>query len=124
MNIEDALLTVQDFRSKLELWGVTNQALWVAAGVATILFFISLREVTCWYFRIYRVRDDIRSLQAQIDRLQTTLNETRDLLLSSPEACVPDELLQPEDLLKSATKLNKTEAEKTEPAGSKKKRPR
>lgn len=120
MNIEDVLLAVQNFRSTLELWGITNQVLLLAAGVASIIFAISLREVMCWYFRIYRLRDDIRSLQTQMEQLQTTLNETRSILLSSHEAYAPKELLKPEDLLKSALKLNKSEIEKKEPTTLKK----
>ncbi len=109
MNTDHALLMLQDFRSQLENWGVTPQTLIVTAGVATILLFFSLREVMNWYFRIYKVRAEIAALRAQLEVLQKTLTETRELLLKNTPAGMVEidtTAAQPTNLLKVALKLN------------------
>ncbi len=76
MNVEQALQWIQNFRSQLEAWGVTNGTLMLVAAVAGIVFFFSFREVACWYFRISRLRDEVQSLRMQIETLQQTLDKS------------------------------------------------
>lgn len=102
MNWDNALQMIQEFRSQLDIWGVTNSGLLVAGGIAALLFLFSLREVATWFFRIHQVRSEVRELRAQMMAMQQTLEETRDLLSQTAlenEAEVPkkkDIVLKPE----------------------------
>jgi hypothetical protein len=91
MNLVDMLQAVQDFRAQLGDWGVTSQGLWLIGTVAILLFVISLREVLSWYLRVQQVRDEVRSLRAQMTALQKTLDETRALMLENFDKIIEEE---------------------------------
>ena len=99
MNFEDILPAIQDFRSQLETWGVTTEGLWCAAVGAAVLFLISVREVSSWYFKVNRVRDEIRALRAQLVQLQSAVNEMRLIMTGGSPSTAP---LKPEELVKIA----------------------
>ena len=100
MSIDEILQMIQDLRSQLELLGVTKEGLWFAAGAASLLFMLSLREVLSWYFKVNRVRDEIMGLRAQIAELQNSVNATRELLTGG--AALSPLPLKPEELVKIA----------------------
>ena len=102
MNLDDILQLVQDFRSQLEVWGVTSEALMVVGGIAALFFILSLREVTTWFFRVNQVRDEVRELRSQLIDLQRVLEETRDAVITPEAPVVP---MKPEELLKAAEGL-------------------
>ena len=80
MNIDEILQTVQDLRSQLDTWGVTNEGLFFAGAIAVLLFVLSLREVLTWYMRVSQVRDEVRQLRAQMTLMQKTMLETQELI--------------------------------------------
>lgn len=80
MNIDEALIAVQDFRSKLELWGVSSLTLILAGTIASVVFFFSLREVFMWYFKIHALRSEIREVHQEVKELKETLKKTQDFL--------------------------------------------
>jgi hypothetical protein len=94
MNIEDVLQRLQDFRSQLSDWGITNGMLWTIAGVAAVLFLLSVREVVCWFFRIHALRDEVRGLRKQLADLQRTLNEASVAPEDTPAPLKPEELVR------------------------------
>lgn len=109
MNIEEILQTVQDLRSQLDAWGVTNEGLWAAGAVAVLLFMLSLREVLTWYMRVQQVRDEVRQLRTQMTLMQKTLLETQELFakqfggeitkpLTSDELLSSAKTIRPQDL--------------------------
>lgn len=100
MNIDQVLQAVQDFRSQLEVWGITSEALWFVAVFASLLFALSLREVAGWYFRIHKMRDELHELRQQMAVMQEAQEEALELLTN----------LQPQTPQAAATK--------TEPANS------
>lgn len=102
LNLDLILQSVQDFRSQLEFWGVNNEALLVVAGVAAVLFILSLREVVTWYFRVNQVRDEVRELREQVASLQQMMQETRDFLLQPENPVAP---MKPEELMRAAEGL-------------------
>lgn len=110
MNLDQVLQTVQDFRSQLEVWGVSSQALWFVGTAAALLFVFSLREVACWYFRIHQVQGEIRELRGQMMELQITLNQTRDLLTNGPAADNPTPPLKAEELIKISESMREPSA--------------
>ena len=85
MNLIEILQSLQDFRARLDDWGVTSQGLWIAGGIAVVFFFFSLREVLSWYLRMQQVRDEVRKLRADIGVLQRSLDETKSLILEQSE---------------------------------------
>ena len=86
MNIETVLNVVESLRATLERWGVTTEFLVACALIASLLFFLSLREVLVWYFKIPQMRAEMRALKAQIAQLQWTLNKMRDEAVAEVEA--------------------------------------
>jgi hypothetical protein len=82
MNFADILQAIQDVRAQIDTLGITTRELWIAGGIALVLFILSLREVLAWYLRISQVRGEVRDLRAQMLTMQATLNETRNLLLA------------------------------------------
>ncbi len=80
MNLSDILQLIQDVRSGLESWGITARGLWVAGGIAFLLFTLSLREVMSWFLRVHQVRQEVRTLRSEMVVLQQTVEELRDLL--------------------------------------------
>jgi hypothetical protein len=105
VNIDDILQLIQDFRSQLEVWGVNSEALMVVGGIAALLFILSLREVTTWFFRVNQVRDEVRKLRAQMLELQQILVETRDAIITPEAPVVP---MKPEELIKAAEGLRES----------------
>lgn len=117
MNIDEILQTVQDFRSQLEAWGVTNEGLWAAGAFAVLLFILSLREVLTWYMRVPQVRDEVRQLRVQMALMQKTMLETQDLLARQ----FGEEIAKPltSDELLSSAKTSKGQDSKNESSPTK-----
>lgn len=95
MNIDDILRIIQDFRSNLDTWGVTNESLWGAGALAVVLFIFSLREVLSWYLRVQQVRDEVQALRVQVTDMQKMLIDTRELLLRTGSSTDNKEPLTP-----------------------------
>jgi hypothetical protein len=98
MNVDQILQSIQDFRSQLEVWGITSEALWFLGAAAGLLFLLSLLEVSSWYFRVNQVREEIREMRGQVANLQRSMDETRDLLesMQSEESETPSKGGKPE----------------------------
>lgn len=71
----EALNYLQEFRSQLEVWGVTNEFLFIVASISGIIFLFSLREVLGWFLRVPHLRSEIRSLNKQLAEAQRLLTE-------------------------------------------------
>lgn len=80
MNLSDILQLIQDLRSGLENWGITARGLWFAGGIALLLFILSLREVMSWFLRVYQLRQEVRTLRAEMLVLQKTVEELQEVL--------------------------------------------
>jgi len=106
INVDEILQMVQDFRSQLEVMGITNQGLWAVAGIAAILFILSLREVMTWFFRINHVRAEVRALRSQMAVMTRMLKDTQDMLINPVN--VPTPPMKPEELLKVAEGMRET----------------
>jgi hypothetical protein len=104
VKIDQILMAVQDTSSRLELMGISNDKLWIAGGVALLLFIISLREVLSWFLRVQQVRDEVRGLRKQMNEMQTMLADTRELLQQSGAVKRAPEPLKAEELLTIAQK--------------------
>lgn len=119
INIDEILQAIQDLRSQLEVWGITNEGLWAAGAVAIFLFILSLREVLTWYLRIQQVRDEVWALRNQLAAMQKVLVETKDLLARQVGEDLP-KLLTSDQLLSSAKMLNAQDLAKPDKSGSSK----
>ncbi len=86
MNFAEMLQMIQGLRDQLETLGVTPQGLWIALGVAFVLFVFSLREVASWYLRVNQVRSEVRALRAELMTVQKTLEEVRGFLQAGAAA--------------------------------------
>lgn len=108
LNMDSILQTIQDMRSQLEIWGINTEALLVLGAVASVLFILSLREVTNWYLRVNQMRDEVQALRLQIQSMDATLKEIA-LNLRAPEMTEDTRtpLLGKEDLLKIAEGMRK-----------------
>lgn len=103
LNIDAILQAVQDWRGQLEDWGVNNQSLYVIGVVAAVLFLLSLREVSAWYFKINKIRDEVRELRGQMSDLQILLRETRDSMRGATGPLLTP--MKPDELLKIASEM-------------------
>jgi hypothetical protein len=74
MSISESAQALQDFRSQLEVWGVTTQGLIAIALIAFFFFLLSAREVVGWFLKTSGVRDEVRELRGQIDQLQRSID--------------------------------------------------
>jgi hypothetical protein len=75
MNIFDILKQAQDFRSQLEVWGITSGFLWAVGFVSCFFFVLSTREVLGWYLRTNHLRDEVKAMRAQLQDLQAALDK-------------------------------------------------
>ena len=74
MQIMEWMKHLQDFRAQLEAWGVTAGGLVLIGLIAFALFLLSAREVAGWFLKTGGLREEIRSLKADVARLQATLD--------------------------------------------------
>src|SRR5688500_15496579 len=75
MNIEYVLKVIQDLRAGIDQWGVTTETLIAVAGLAAVMFILSLREVLTWFLRVQALRDDVKHLRREIAELKTIMRE-------------------------------------------------
>lgn len=75
MEIQEIVDGIQNFRAQLDTWGITPEGLIAVAAIASILFFLSLREVALWYLKVSHLRGDVRELRAEIAELKTLMTE-------------------------------------------------
>lgn len=70
---------LQDFRSQLEIWGITNEAL-IAVGLLAFCFFLlSVREVAGWFLKTGGLRREIRDLKSQVARLEEAISRLHEV---------------------------------------------
>jgi len=79
MSIDSVLLAIENFRSLIEKWGISNEALWVAGGLALVLLFFSLREVLTWFLKIQTLAEDLRSLRREVRDLKQYMEVAREV---------------------------------------------
>lgn len=77
-----ALNYIQQFRTQLENWGITQQVLIGIGLVCTIVLLVSLREVAGWVLRVPHMRKEIHSLRLQVTEMHKTLNEMNEKLMA------------------------------------------
>jgi hypothetical protein len=66
MTVFEILRDIQEARARVELWGVNVRMLAIIAGVAFIVFMISLREILAWYLKINALRRELRELREEL----------------------------------------------------------
>ncbi|MBX3023241.1 MAG: hypothetical protein KF799_16320 [Bdellovibrionales bacterium] len=79
MNIIEAMNVLQDFRARLEQWGIGNEALVFIGLIALVAWVISAREVLGWFFKTSGVRDEIRDLRREVLELQKLIQEMNEI---------------------------------------------
>ncbi|MGE3760457.1 MAG: hypothetical protein AB7H97_22015 [Pseudobdellovibrionaceae bacterium] len=79
MSIDSVLLAIENFRSQIEQWGISNEALWIAGVVAAILLVISLREVLTWFLKIQTLTEDLRALRREVKDLKRFMEVAREV---------------------------------------------
>lgn len=109
MSIDSVLLVIEKFRSMIEQWGISQEALWIAGGIAAILLVISLREVLTWFLKIQTLTEDLRSLRREVKDLKRFMEVAREVneivMNKKVEESVPTAVIEPaEDLGKAPTK--------------------
>lgn len=87
-----ALNYVQQFRTQLETWGITQDFLIAVAAVSSIVFLLSLREVAGWLLRVPHMRQEIKSLRQQVNDMHKTLNEVNEKILARAMSEEEDEV--------------------------------
>ena len=80
MNIQTVLETIQEWRTQIDAWGITNETLIAVGVIALVLFMLSLREVACWFLKTTQTQDEIRALRLEITNLHKTLERTREMM--------------------------------------------
>lgn len=94
MNLFETLKLLQDFRSQLEIWGVTSTYLW-AAGFASLFFLaLSTREVLGWYLRTNQLRDEVKAMRGQLTDMQKMLEKMGETQIAATKR---DEAQEPEE---------------------------
>jgi hypothetical protein len=79
MNMDTVLKIVENLRSSIENWGITNEGLWVAGALALIIFVFSLREVLTWFLKIQTIAEDIRYIRREIKDLKQFMQVEREV---------------------------------------------
>lgn len=79
MSIDSVLLAIENFRSMIEQWGVSQEALWIAGGIAAILLIVSLREVLTWFLKIQTLTEDLRALRREVKDLKRFMEVAREV---------------------------------------------
>ena len=79
MNIDSVLLAIESFRSTIENWGISSEGLWIAGGLAALLFIVSLREVLTWFLKIQSLAEDLRSLRMEVRDLKQFMQVAREV---------------------------------------------
>lgn len=79
MTMDSFLQAVENFRSLIENWGITNEALWTAGAIAAILFIVSLREVLAWFLKIQTIAEDLRHLRKEVRDLKQYMVVAREM---------------------------------------------
>jgi hypothetical protein len=79
MSIDSVLVAVENLRSLIEKWGVSNEALWVAGAAALVLLFFSLREVLTWFLKIQNLAEEMRSLRREVKDLKKFMEVAREV---------------------------------------------
>lgn len=85
MTIDTVLLAIENFRSMIEKWGISGEALWVAGAIALVLFVFSLREVMTWFLKIQAIAEDLRALRKEVKDLKqfmTVAREVNEIVMS------------------------------------------
>lgn len=105
MTIQFVLDLLESARGLFERWGITAETLLVIGLAASVLFFVSLREVASWFLRIHQLREEVRAVEARLAVSERLLHEISGKLNDRlPEAAVTVAAEEP--------------ASKTTPAGS------
>jgi hypothetical protein len=100
MNAEkwiEMLSYLQEFRSQLETWGITNGVLIVIAVVSGVVFLFSLREVLGWFLRVPHLRAEIKSLNQQLTDAKQLLTEMNGKLSETKPTALVIETAQEEE---------------------------
>jgi len=83
MKANDILKGLQELRTTLDAWGVTNLALWITGFVALTIFILSAREVLTWFFHLTDMRREIRQVKEELRELQGLVLEAKSILLET-----------------------------------------
>lgn len=68
---------VAELGSKLNEMGLTLQALMIATGVLTVLFFFSFREILSWYLKTSKVLSQQQQILEKLAALETQLGHLK-----------------------------------------------
>ncbi len=79
MSIDSLLITIENFRSTIENWGLSTEALWLAGAVAFVVFLFSLREVLSWFLKIQSLAEDLRVLRGEVRDLKKYMEVAREV---------------------------------------------
>lgn len=86
MSIESVLLLLDELRTALERMGVTTQVLAITGLIAGAFFVFSFREVLSWFLKIAQLRGEIRAQREQVNQMQKSLEDLRQVLLDQAAA--------------------------------------
>ncbi len=98
MTIETLLESIQNFRSLIDQWGVTAEALIAVAFLAIVMFIFSFREVAGWFLRVHTLRDEVKGLRQDIAELKSMMSANKPLDFEEAD---PSEKKEPEKSTKA-----------------------
>lgn len=92
----------------IEQWGISQEALWIAGGIAAVLLVFSLREVLTWFLKIQTLTEDLRSLRREVKDLKRFMEVAREVneivMNKKAEENVPTAVIESADLGKAPAK--------------------
>ena len=106
ISIESSLVILEQIRSRLGTWGVTQEMLMAFGALSLIFFALSAREVMSWFFRISHLHQEVRELRGQLAQLQSSFDK------------VSSQLEQAKIEITSEIRLNDEEASPAQPTPS------